>query len=254
MATPLNASILKSFEILGLFSQQRSEITTATVVDNTSMNNATAHRFLLSLLAAGALHSTRRGVFTLGPAMAELGQLAGNSNPLPDLVKAELPSLSQALNESVMACRLSAQGPVCIAVANCERPISVNIRVGTTLPLLGTAQGKLWLASMEPDARRQKLKSLASNSSQRLGGKQLKSLEQELLSISKHGYATNLGENEPDIAAVCMPVHDSGGTMLLSLSVFGMKSRFNEKLIARARRELKAVVSRVEAEMLRSSM
>jgi len=53
--------------------------------------------------------------------------------------------------------------------------------------------------------------------------------------IRKDGVALNLGDNEPDIAAVSVPIRDKTGRMRLSLSVFGLLSRFSEDFVSRCR-------------------
>ena len=148
MNTPVNNSVLKGFRILSLFSNDQREISTRTVVDRLGMSHATAHRFLISLERAGALRMTGRGRFALGSKIEELGSIAGEFGSLSIIVQPEIDRLSTDLNESVMACRLTRYGPACVAVANSPRPISVNISVGTLLPLHSTAQGQLWLAEM----------------------------------------------------------------------------------------------------------
>ena len=242
MGTPLNGSILKGFEILSLFSEDRQHVSTALVVDHLQMNNATAHRLLMTLEEAGALRSTRRGEFALGPVIERLGLVAEQSNSLAALISPELEALCSRLNESVMASRLSRHGPTCIAVANSRRAISVNIDVGTLLPLHNTAQGKLWLAEMSPEERAGRLASLAvADQSVPESG----DLEEELRLINRQGYSLNLGGNEPDIAAISMPVRSADGQMELSISVFGMLSRFDQDFIERARPELADTIEQI---------
>ena len=193
MSTPLNGSVLKAFTILGLFNSDRSEISAAIVASELDTNIATAHRFLLSLEEAGALVSYRRGHFSLGRTIEELGRLAEASNPLVAKVQPMINELARQLEESVMVCRLGRQGPTCIAVASSERPISVNISVGTVLPITNTAQGKLWLAAMSRKDRDEWLKGADAPT------------DQELQQITEQGYSQNLGENEPDIGALAVP-------------------------------------------------
>ena len=244
MATPLNNSVLKGFEILSLFSPSRREISSATVVERMGMNNATAHRFLMTLEHAGAVRSTKRGYYALGPKIEELGWIAEETDALAQVLQPEIDGLSRDLNESVMVCRLTRHGPTCVAVANSTRPISVNITVGTLLPLHSTAQGKLWLAEMSPAERSARL------SAQKVVGSQTpnsiaEKLETELARIRDQGYALNLGDNEPDIAAVSVPIRDTAGKTVLTLSAFGMLSRFDARFLGKARDRLLATAGRI---------
>ncbi|MCJ8309769.1 MAG: IclR family transcriptional regulator [Rhizobiaceae bacterium] len=242
MATPLNGSIVHGFEILQLFSDARREVDTALVCKKLSMNNATAHRLLMTLEHVGALRRIRRGVFVLGSEMERLGGLAERHNPIAKIIEPDLQALGTRLNESVMACRFSHHGPTCIAVATSSRAISVNIEVGTLLPLVRSAQGKLWLAHMTEAERNKCLATMEVSNATPIDRVKL---DQELKEILADGYAVNLGDNEPDIAAVSVPVFGHAGRVVLTLSVFGMLSRFDPSFVERARSELGTVAAQV---------
>lgn len=239
MSTKANESVLKCFEILGLIESGRPEISAKTVVNELGLKPATAHRFLATLLRVGALATYRRGSYCIGPRIWELGQIEQLTNPMANVVKPVIDAVSQDLNESVMASRLSRAGPICMAVATPNRPFNINIKVGTILPLHSTAQGKLWLASLSAKERRARLGAyrLVATTENTLHDR--KALETELELIRSRGYAVNRGENESDIGAVSVPVFDDQGETILSISLFGLVSRFNDAFIAAAVPRLK---------------
>ncbi|MGC9368342.1 MAG: IclR family transcriptional regulator [Paracoccaceae bacterium] len=244
MATPLNSSVLKALDILDLVTPERHEVTAAVVASELGMNTATAHRFLLTLEAAGVLVSGQRGRFTLGPRLERLGRMAEAVNPMAARVQAVIEGISQQVNESVMACRLGREGPTCMAVATADRPISVNIKVGTVLPMLPTAQGRLWLAMMGQVERRAWFRAHPGQAPDAAG---MDRLEQDLARIRAAGFAVNDGDNEPDIGAVAVPVVGGDGRVQMTLSAFGMLSRFDDALIARAKALLKDAAERLGA-------
>jgi DNA-binding IclR family transcriptional regulator len=233
MSTPLNGSVLKAFSILRLITPERPEISAATVAAECGMNTATAHRFLLTLADCGALVSHRRGSFGLGEGIQELGRIAELTNPLGARLQPVVADLAREIGESVMICRLGPKGPSCIAVAASNRPITVNISVGTVLPLATSAQGKLWLAHMAPGEAENLLDGTKGPSAA------------ELAKVRAKGYAQNLGETEPDIGAFAVPIYGPNGGVALTLSTFGMLSRIDDALIERALPLLKAAAARV---------
>ncbi len=218
MSTPLNGSILKAFAILRVFTHERPEISAVTVASELGLTHATAHRLLLTLEQAGALVSYQRGVFSLGHAIEALGILAQASNPIAARIDPLIAELAIKLNESAMVCKLGRRGPICIAVAASKRSISVNINVGTVLPMANSAQGKLWLAAMDPSERASWLEEDQAND--------------DLDRIEADGYARNRGENEPDIGALSVPIKNINGEVVLTLSSFGMLRRFDDDTVA----------------------
>lgn len=228
MSTPLNGSLLKGLEILALASRDRPEITAAVVQRELGMNGATAHRFLSTLEEAGALVSVRRGAYRLGMWAVELGRVAEATNPYVSLVQPRIEQLREELGESVMVCRPGRDGPTCVCVAPANRPITVGIRVGTRLDNRTSAQGKLWLADQLGAGHDRAVPDVTE------------ALRTELATIARQGFAENLGEAEPDIAAVAAPVRGARGDLVLTVSVFGLLSRFSADFQVRARRAVKS--------------
>ena len=238
MATPINATVLKAFDALDLFSPDRREITADIVASELEMSRATAYRFLVTLEASGILMSVRRGGYALGPRLMRLGRTVEDLAPVQPRVLETLDALRREVGESVMACRFAPRGPICVAVSEAQQPISVNIRVGTQLPMLKTAQGRLWLAAMSPAERTRWA------SGQGVAAGALSELGDELVRIRSEGHACNLGDNEPDIGAVSVPVLEDDH-IALTLSVFGMLSRFDKDMMLRTERLLKQAAARL---------
>lgn len=242
MATSLNLSVMKAFDVLDLLDETRPELTVAIVADELRQTYATAHRFLATLEIAGVLTVVRRGVYAPGPRLARLGRMAEELSPLPPSLQSVLDRLRQELGESVMACRFTPRGPLCVAVSLAQRPISVQIRTGTTLPMMCTAQGRLFLAGMAPRDRAHWA------AAQGEPPESLAALEPVLARLRTEGCALNRGDNEPDIAAVSVPIMAAGRTAL-TLSAFGMLSRFEAGFVNRAEEVLKAAAVELTAEI-----
>lgn len=230
MSTPLNHSLLKGFEVLGLFSRDRPEITAAALVEELEMNAATAHRFLATLEEAGAIAAVRRGAYRLSHATAELGRLAEDTNPLVGQIQPLIDALAADLGESVMVCRLARRGPVCIAVAIAPRPFALGFRTGTVLGLANSAQGRLFLAQMTPAERAEALDGALPDA--------------DLDAILAEGIAQNAGSAEPDVGAVAVPVR-AGGAVPLTLSTFGPLGRFTPAFRAAAVPRLRAAAAEI---------
>ena len=142
-------------------------------------------------------------------------------------------SVSGAGTARALAGRRGRKGPTCIAVASSNRPITVNINVGTVLPMTVTAQGKLWLAAMDPAERASWLDDRTS--AEMLG----------LDAVRAAGYARNRGDNEPYIGALAVPVLHARGGIALTLSVFGMVRRFDDAMIAATLPKLRDIAARL---------
>jgi DNA-binding IclR family transcriptional regulator len=110
------------------------------------------HRYLVSLTRSELVtQDESSGHYGVGPMAIALG-LAGLRNV--DVVRtatALLPSLRDEINETVLLAIWSPQGPVVFAFEESSRPVYMNIRVGSILPLLTTATGRVFAAFLAAD-------------------------------------------------------------------------------------------------------
>lgn len=227
MAGQINNSIVRSFAILGLFSEHRTEITSAVVVRELGLNAVTAHRFLKSLEHVGALVSIGRGVYRLG---YRLFDLAGQVEAEPHLamqLQPVLDDLAAAANESAMATRFDGRNVFCIATGLSKHAVAFNARVGARFETHATANGKLWLAELDDAALNRHLATVPRETFSGRTVVSTESLLAEIAVIRERGYAINDGEREPDLRAIAAPVRDTSGRMIAGISVFGPSSRFD---------------------------
>lgn len=221
MTSQLNGSVLKAFRILELFAAGKTDLTASDVADALGINMITAHRFLHTLVHAGALRVASRGVFRLGYMFADLGERVMHDGNLPSLLQPILDRLALETGEACMATGFDRDMAVCIAKALPDRPLYVDIRIGSRLDAFCTAHGKLWLAHMRPEDRDRYFDSaeLTGMTGQTITDRDV--LKAELATIRAQGHALNRGEREHDIYAIAVPVMTRHGKMISALSVFG---------------------------------
>jgi len=221
MTSQLNGSVLKAFKILDLFAAGTSELTAKETADALGINMITAHRFLHTLVHAGALRTTSRGVFRLGYLFADLGERVLQGDNLPTILQPILDQLARDTGEACMATRFDRDMAVCIAKALPDRPLYVDIRIGSRLDAFCTAHGKLWLAHMSTDDQNRYFKNADLTGMTDHTITDINALKTELATIRHQGFATNNGEREHDIYAIAVPILTKHGTMISAFSVFG---------------------------------
>lgn len=221
MTSQLNGSVLKAFKILDLFAAGQSELTAKETADALGINMITAHRFLHTLVHAGALRATSRGVFRLGYMFADLGERVLHDGNLPIILQPILDQLARDTGEACMATIFERDMAVCIAKALPDRPLYVDIRIGSRLDAFCTAHGKLWLAHMSADDLDRYFKNadLTGITDQTITD--ITALKNELATIRAQGFASNNGEREKDIYALAVPILTKHGKMISAFSVFG---------------------------------
>jgi DNA-binding IclR family transcriptional regulator len=118
----------------------------------TGLARAKVHRYLTSLRNADLVsQDVGTGQYQIGPASVAIG-LVGlrRISPVAE-VCAALPALRDVINQTVTVAVWSEAGPVVVAMQESDHWITMNIRIGSRLPILTTAIGRTFLAHL-PDA------------------------------------------------------------------------------------------------------
>jgi DNA-binding IclR family transcriptional regulator len=123
----------------------------------TGMPRAKVHRYLSSLRNAGLItQDPETGHYAIGSAAVTIGLVGlGRLSPIRQLNEA-LPRLRDRVNETVTAAIWGDTGPTIIAMEESGHVVTMNVRIGSVLPLTTTAIGQVFLAYL-PDSRTQHL-------------------------------------------------------------------------------------------------
>jgi DNA-binding IclR family transcriptional regulator len=116
-----------------------------------AMPRAKVHRYLASLRAGGLVaQNPETGRYHIGPAAVTIG-LVGLSrvNPIRQLQDL-LPRVRDRINATVTAAIWGERGPTIVVMEESDHLVTMNLRVGSVLPVLNTAIGRLFLAYLAP--------------------------------------------------------------------------------------------------------
>jgi DNA-binding IclR family transcriptional regulator len=121
----------------------------------TQMPRAKVHRYLAGLRGAELVdQDLDSGHYRIGSAAVTIGLVGlGRLSPVRQLHEA-LPHLRDQVNETITAAIWGEHGPTIVAIEESDHLVTMNVRIGTVLPLTTTAIGRLFLAYLPASATR----------------------------------------------------------------------------------------------------
>jgi DNA-binding IclR family transcriptional regulator len=136
------ATILKALAAAG------GESPLKDVAAATGMPRAKVHRYLASLRAAGLIAQDDSGHYRIGPAAVTIGLVGLGRTSAVRQIQDALPALRDAIGETVTAAIWSDRGPTIIAMEESDHVLTMNVRIGSALPLTSSVIGRVFLAFM----------------------------------------------------------------------------------------------------------
>lgn len=195
------------------------------LVRASGMHKATVHRLLSALVREGLVEHDAEG-YTLGPALAALGDVAARRF---DIRAAAMPVLQRiALRTGDVALLFVRSGGAAVCVARCEGEAPIipgTTRVGTVKPL-GVGAGSLaLLAAISPDEAEA---IIAGGEAERIRGHPRLSaafVRGEVEATRRRGFALDDQLSTPDVTALGVPILDGRGRPVAALSYTAFSSR-----------------------------
>ncbi|MGO1117205.1 IclR family transcriptional regulator [Rhodovibrionaceae bacterium A322] len=190
------------------------------------MPAAKAHRYLASYLDWGMVSQDQRGgPYDLGPFALRLGTAALGRQDVIEQACRALPGLRDTLGETCFVAAWGDHGPVIVRWENSRRPVTVNVQVGSSLPLLTSATGRVFLAYQSDTKLSALLKTETTSSS--LTGNEIRDLAQATRSA---GLGKVEGDLQDNISALSAPLFDAFGEIVGTLTALGPASVFDASL------------------------
>jgi DNA-binding IclR family transcriptional regulator len=203
------AKILKSLAASG--SMPLKDIAAAT-----HMPRAKVHRYLSSLRKSGLVEqSAETSHYRIGATAIAIG-LTGlrRINPIAE-VCAALPALRDRIAQTVTAAIWSEIGPIIVAMQEADHWLTMNVRIGTALPLTTTAIGRTFLAHLPPPVTAP----LVEAELNRMGAASDPGLDELLAEIRTRKLARAPSAMLPGVDAIAAPVFDYRDTLVAVICV-----------------------------------
>ena len=214
-------SLVKGFRVLEAFTAQNAELTMAEVARRAEIDNATAFRFLNTLVEIGYVNQvegTRK--FRLALKVLDLGFNAIARSDLRERARPILRGLTGTINEAASVGVLD--GPDVIYVERVQAGLArlgVDIRIGSRVPAYSTAVGHAILAWLPPSAQISILQSRPRKQLTETTPTDLDVLLARLAEVRRRGYAVSDQETVSGVYVLAAPVLDIDGIPLAGLSI-----------------------------------
>jgi DNA-binding IclR family transcriptional regulator len=207
------------------------------IANASGMAASKVHRYLVSLGRAGLIvQSGRSGLYDFGPAMRRLGIESLRRMDDVSVASEHLPNLRDRTGHSINLAAWGDHGPVLVRWDYGAHALPITIRVGSTMPLLTSAIGHVYLAylpeTMVAPFLHDELESIGAAAPD----------EEEVAALRSHvrqnGVATISGEVIPGVMSIAAPVFPAGQSIPLVVAVAIPAKIGSAEVVAAATEEL----------------
>lgn len=135
--------------LLDVFTRSNSALALKQVSDASGMAPSKVHRYLVSFVRSGMLvQMGPNSLYDLGPTARRLGMAAMNRADAFAIASKHIAQLRDDTGHTVSLTVWGDAGPVLVRWDSGSFPLLVNLRVGSSIPLVGSAIGHLFLCHL----------------------------------------------------------------------------------------------------------
>ena len=203
------------------------------------MHPGKVHRYLVSYVRSELVaQDESSGLYGIGPKAIALGLAGLRSMDVVRCASELLPSLRDTTEETAFLAVWGTYGPVVFRLEESSRPVFLNVRVGSTLPILSTATGRVFAAYLPPEQTRQMIAAerAAAEANERFESTQT----DKILSDTRvRGIGRVVGDLVPGVAALAAPVFNHIGRVAAVIGVLGRLDQMDTNITGRVATALK---------------
>lgn len=224
-------SLERGLAVIRSFDEARSEQTLTDVAKVTGLDRAAARRFLLTLEALGYVEQDGK-LFRLRPQTLQLGYAYLSSLPWWRSAQRISEQLTEKIKVSCAVGVLNQHDIVYVAYASAGRfPLLANRSVGTHLPAISSAIGRVLVAALPADQLRAWLSKVTLEKYTSRTKTNRKDIEKALEEVRSTGFSIVDQELEMGLRSIGVAIRDKGGTAVAGLSVSTVDSRVTPSLM-----------------------
>lgn len=207
----LVTALARGMTLLECFSEDTPELSNGQLAQRTGLAKSTVSRLTHTLKELGYLnHCPTHASYQLGPAALALGYRYMAHTGVQRLAAPAMQTLANDLGHSVALGIVEKRDAVYLHVANSDNHYGLRLSTGSRLPLLDTAMGRALICAHRAQHRLVELPSHAEVV-----------ITQAQAEFRQYGACFSLGDWQPDINAVAVPVIPVNGADIMALNCGG---------------------------------
>lgn len=236
-------SVARAVAVIDVLAAHPQGLGVNEVARQIGVNASTTSRLLATLEQGGILQREPRGPYRLGLRLVALADAVLDGLDIRDLGRPVLRSLVDDTGETATLSVPGAWEAVTIDFIAGDASVVGVARLGRRSVGHATATGKVVLAFTDSGSPPNSLTAFTEKTITDPA-----ELERQLKRVREQGFAEAVGERDPDLVAVAVPVFDRAGSLAAILNVQGPTSRF---AAARRNKELLPVLREAGAKLTR---
>ncbi|MEM8823369.1 MAG: IclR family transcriptional regulator C-terminal domain-containing protein [Pseudomonadota bacterium] len=217
-------SFEKGLRVMRTLAEASRGMTQTEVAEATDMTRASARRFLLTLIDLGYAEQIGHR-FELTPQVFALGGTKFDSGLTWELARPHLEKLSAGFNESVSAAIRDGEDIVYVARSAAKRLMTVNLAIGSRLPVISTSMGRVILSDISEGCFEDVLSKVEHIRHTPFTKVDPAELKEEMARIREQGYAAVDQELELGLRSLAVPIRNANGRVIAGLNVSAQVGR-----------------------------
>ena len=187
---------------------------------------STVHRLLSILVDQGFVTQDRRTRrYHVGPGFVRLAQAFLQRRSLASEARAHLERLTEECGETSFVTSMVGDSPVCVAIAECNRPLRLFIEVGQRMPFHAAASARAILAFRDEVTVKRLLEDEPFESYTGATPRTHDEVVRLLPEIVRLGYAVCEEELDENVTAIAAPIRGADGRVEASVALVAPAER-----------------------------
>lgn len=210
-------SIETGFQIIEQVSKSDHPLTITELSELTGMPKSQLHRYLISLCRINVLERGDDLRYSLGHKLVSIGLKALRDIDIQERAYPFIKRLNEKLDETVaLAVWIKDEGPTFISWEESKKPININVRIGSLVPLTNNATGNIFLAYYNREQTSDLIEREIQEKKVDVG-----ELNTLIENVKKDGYGFTTNYL-PGISAISAPVFNQHDELVAAITIVGL--------------------------------
>jgi len=237
-------TLFRALDVIELVAE--GPITLGDLAERLGLTRSTTHRLASALTDRRYLTFVRRGGYSLGPKLLELGFRVRDELDLPRVAGPQLERLALLTEDTVHLGVLDHGRVLYLDKIAGKRRINISSRVGELQPVPSTGLGK---ALILDHSEEEWINFFRTQTSTQCAPLPLNEWLARMRRYAEAGYAYDLEENEDQIRCVAAPVRDVAGQITAAISVSSAAQYMNDQRMQTLTKDVVETARRISEDL-----